>query len=1405
MCFVWVKAHGGGVAPNAYADAIAKSHLAEAPRDVPLEGLLPRACIYAVATGSHNGESRRWAVAADRSLRQLMVEQLTARELARLRAVSKSSRASKDETNATAQDRRLLDAMLRANERVTGTGKLTDEAGEGDRARPTPTGRAMQLRADDLKVGENGACELCGERGVGGGHVLCCGELGPKARHAAGAVAAALWRAAEEGVAVETTIPMTTKAGEWMAGSRAAGEAVEALGVAPPDEALRRECNSAEEWAAEGWRREGERYTLSSAEGAPDLRKIAWCAVAVRSAGELAVRHATAAAASAGTAADAGRQAMGHTALRAAAQAIGNIGTNRETGEPEVEMREVTGDGGRPPLGVERVELEYAQLQPERKPTGAAETVAEWDGAQGAWLRAARTGASAQGTWSAHTRRGFCKGAGAAHRKEVVTVAVAPDETVYTVAQPGLWPWRLQYRVLVQCDGGRKVLARVRLQRDRDGEAAIEVSAWPAKRDGTPTRDAALAYQRVGLRAEEDAEIGRMRDLFWVYGWEGAPRMRPGAREALEAAAAAAEAGGLRWECVRRGLAGELPQQTRAERAEERKRREQRQQEAVEATERREEAGTRAGAAQDEARWAAERARRAMGGSAAGAPVQGGRRARDERREELRAAAELLGVEADAEPEVVRKHFLRAALRKHPDKGGNAAELRQVMEAYGRLRADTPEVRRCMANIERGEEPVHSGAATADVEPEVAAQAAQAAEARAADAVEAAQEAEARERAAREAATTPATWERVAAALTVGVEAYFAAWGEFQKRARGARDTAAREAGFESHRAARTAEAAQRTAQRRADTAAAAAQEMQALREAERRVMARITAARAEEAATLRALSGEQLRAALEADWVTVKAEYVVEVPWEMWCHTQCVCRKRAGCQHRGSKKYERYEIMEVVGSTAADAAPDQQMWVTLQRIAAPRPVQRPAKGTTWDVFEVEWRHIAGLEQYGESRKTMRIVPRGGEAEDESDAGELHEETQCAGVEHRQAARRARERVSKAMEAARRAADQEVCAQSELGAGAADADMREVAAEAAWRAEAVDKGAGEAEGAGERPALEEGAAERRGGDDGTATTTRQTEARTAATRRRRTGRHWWQGAWMGEVAAAELAAAWAGPPTWTNRGQETQRAQSTATRVGQAEAVALGRAAARGAAAEAMRRAGRLRMATDERAAAGAEGRAVRRVVEATEAWKARTRHDEARSGSTLGVVAGGAAQHLRKTRPAADAAAESERAGAVKGVAQVMAATAAATHEKVLAELELEGDACALVRANVRDAVAAILREQPGPCEGPTAQKRGGDATGGRRVAARREETTEGGASTGGAEGDGAATEQGHEAGPSDSTGAEREARGELSRDDDCTGGGKRRRPRGMRGGWQARMTPDQRKAHRRKLQQGD
>ena len=91
VCYAWVKAHGGGIAPNAYADAIAKSHLAEEPQDVPLAAMMRRVCVYKVAT--EGGDERTWAVAADRSLRGLMVEKLRAKELQRLRTETRSGGA----------------------------------------------------------------------------------------------------------------------------------------------------------------------------------------------------------------------------------------------------------------------------------------------------------------------------------------------------------------------------------------------------------------------------------------------------------------------------------------------------------------------------------------------------------------------------------------------------------------------------------------------------------------------------------------------------------------------------------------------------------------------------------------------------------------------------------------------------------------------------------------------------------------------------------------------------------------------------------------------------------------------------------------------------------------------------------------------------------------------------------------------------------------------------------------------------------------------------------------------------------------------------------------------------------------------------------------------------------------
>ena len=68
--------------------------------------------------------------------------------------------------------------------------------------------------------------------------------------------------------------------------------------------------------------------------------------------------------------------------------------------------------------------------------------------------------------------------------------------------------------------------------------------------------------------------------------------------------------------------------------------------------------------------------------------------AEEEGRVALIAAAAALGVDADAEPLVVRTAYLRKAIRTHPDKGGEAEAFRRVRDAYDLMRADAPNMRR---------------------------------------------------------------------------------------------------------------------------------------------------------------------------------------------------------------------------------------------------------------------------------------------------------------------------------------------------------------------------------------------------------------------------------------------------------------------------------------------------------------------------------------------------------------------------------------------------------------------------------------------------------------------------------------------------------------------------------------
>ena len=138
VCILWVPAHGGGIAPNAYADAAAKSHLAEAPADIPLWSL-PRTLVYAVAQDGAPPNGTRWCLLAARPLRRLMVERLTHKELDEWLEQAPKEARSGARTIITAQgaNARILTAMSRS-----------DKAGT-DREH-SATGRNQRLRSDDV-------------------------------------------------------------------------------------------------------------------------------------------------------------------------------------------------------------------------------------------------------------------------------------------------------------------------------------------------------------------------------------------------------------------------------------------------------------------------------------------------------------------------------------------------------------------------------------------------------------------------------------------------------------------------------------------------------------------------------------------------------------------------------------------------------------------------------------------------------------------------------------------------------------------------------------------------------------------------------------------------------------------------------------------------------------------------------------------------------------------------------------------------------------------------------------------------------------------------------------------------------------------------------------------------------
>ena len=1133
VCYAWVKAHGGGIAPNAYADAIAKSHLAEEPQDVPLAAMMRRLCVYEVA--AEEGDARTWALAADRSLRGLMVERLTAGELQRLRAETRSGGTG---TRLATErcDKRLLAAMLQVDARP---GALETKRGY---VTPTATGMAMRLRTDDLKAGRK-VCELCGAECVDGGHVLRCTGSGGHRRKAAEKIAAALRAAAAEATHVEMEVPMTAAWKEWAAGGKVTDGAVAALGRPRDAETV---YADAEQWATAGWRSDGEEYELSNMAGSDDLRRIAWCAATVSNAGAWEREQVRAACEqAAGAEAASAEAASRSTALHRAAQAIGAAETSGPDA-PKVAQLDARSDE----IGVVSVRMKYSQLRRMRDArTGEGVGLDEWGRAEGGWLRRAREQGAVEGEWSAHTRHGFKRGAGAAHRKEMETVAVAPDGAVYAVTQPGSWPWQLQYDILVRCEVEgtvrHDVTVRLRLQRDKGNTVAIGVSAWPADAEGRQAHSEKVPRQHVNAPLEGADLLRAAQELFWVHGWDGAPPPRDGTRGLLLKAAEAAETATQGWESVRRALSGELPQQTMAERVQEREMRDRREEEAKTTAAAAVRAATRAKAAR-----AREESRRG-GRSASGAART--RSAEAVAGEALEAAAGVLEVRAGAEIAEVRKNYLRLALQHHPDKGSSDDEhYRTVQEAYETMRGHAPEARRRMEAARReagGTAAGDGGEGNAEMEGEEELERAEAAEAKALE----------ESAAAAESAARPREWLRVAAPLKEAAAIYFREWHAFQRGVQRKRMETAKAEGYDTHAEKRAAQARQRTEQRQAEREAADAAALEAMRQERERDKAELRERRQQEETRLRELSGRALSEAIAANWLAVAEGYIVRVPWAMWCQVKCTCRGGAQkCIHRNSNAYTNYEITEVLGS-------GEDMKLRMERAGRTyleRQEGLHGDGTTWNKFTMTWREAAGIERYGKDKQGVRIEPRAaadGTLSDDAESEPDEDEEEMPRVEMRQARRHMRAAMAANREADRTEGAQEETAEAEAA--------REEEEEGAAQQDGREGGSGDAEEEEEEEGGRSGGEQEEGEREGARRVEREAARRGAdgekraavAAGRARAGKNWWKEGWMGPVAASEYAESWGREGMGGRRRSE----QYAANMQGAESATRLGREAAR--------------------------------------------------------------------------------------------------------------------------------------------------------------------------------------------------------------------------------------------------
>lgn len=149
---MWVPAHGDGIAPNAYADCIAKNCLAESPsaRAGSRSPVLLQDAAARRRRAQGECTERVWRNLADMSVHRLMLSRMTAVKGARDRGMMMTRRS----VDVFACETSILRAALRGD-------------GAGNARHLSDAGRAHALRSDSVSMpadrnDEDDGCMMCG-------------------------------------------------------------------------------------------------------------------------------------------------------------------------------------------------------------------------------------------------------------------------------------------------------------------------------------------------------------------------------------------------------------------------------------------------------------------------------------------------------------------------------------------------------------------------------------------------------------------------------------------------------------------------------------------------------------------------------------------------------------------------------------------------------------------------------------------------------------------------------------------------------------------------------------------------------------------------------------------------------------------------------------------------------------------------------------------------------------------------------------------------------------------------------------------------------------------------------------------------------------------------------------------